>query len=251
MIARPQLFMKFYPAETETMENTIYNTSRRCPGVFSLAACCCFLLLLFCAEIVLAQTFYIKPSAEIPLRRGQGSDYKILAIVPDGTAVTLLEEADSWARVTTEDGKEGWLLKRYLTEEPPPDQLLAQLRRENNELEEEAATLRAENEELAAVNTALRDTLENNEEQLASTTAEYQKLINDTADVIAIKNSLNQSRETITKLQQELGIIAAENKRLDASRNIKWFLAGGGTFIFGCIIGMISSRSKKRKSSLY
>jgi len=242
--------MKFYLLETEPMENTPTHATRRCPAAGSLAACCVVVLLL-CAESVLAQTWYVKPTAEIPLRRGQGSDYKILAIVPDGAAVTLLEEANSWAKVTTKEGKEGWLLKRYLTEQPPLDQVLAELRRENTELEEEAAMLRAENKELVSINTALSDTLDNNKEQLASTTAEYQKLISDTSNVIAIKNSLTQSQETITKLQQELGIVAAENKRLKASRNIKWFLAGGGTLIFGCIIGMISSRSKKKKSSLY
>ena len=242
--------MKFYPAETDYMKNFFFCTIRRF-ATAGYAAACCFILLFLLAETVLAQTWYIKPSAEIPLRRGQGSDYKILAIVPDGAAVTLLEEDDSWARVATEEGKEGWLLKRYLTEEPPLDQQLAELRRENIELQEEAAELRAQNEELVSVNAALRDTLENNKEQLASTTAEYQKLISDTSDVIAIKNSLNQSRETLTRLQQELGTIVAENKRLKASKNIKWFLAGGGTLIFGCIVGMISSRSKKRKSSLY
>jgi SH3 domain protein len=212
--------------------------------------CLAFSLILI-ADISLAQSWYIKPTAEIPLRRGQGSDYKILAIVPDGTAVTIVEEEESWARVTTRDGKEGWILKRYLTQDQPLDQLVESLKKENQALKDKIAEVQAKNEEVSAFNDALHNTLETNKKQLTTTTDKYEKLVKDTSDVIALRNNLNQTAQTATKLQQELGEITAENKRLKASQNIKWFLAGGGTLIFGCIAGMLLSRSKKRKSSLY
>lgn len=202
-------------------------------------------------DLATAQAMYIRPTAEIPLRRGQGSDYKILAIVPDGTAVSILEEEGSWAKVVTEEGKEGWVLGRYLTTEPPLAETLDALQKENSALEEEAVELQARSEELKALNTALQNTLENNKNQLADTTAKYRKLVDDTADVIGIRNNLDKSKQTITRLQQELDSVTAENKRLKASQNIKWFLAGVGTLVFGCIVGMISSKSKKRRSSLY
>ncbi len=216
-----------------------------------LLSSCILLTFVTLVDSALAQTWYIKPTTEIPLRRGQGTDYKILAIVPNGTAVTISEEIESWAKVTTTDGKEGWILKRYLTEEPPLEERFQAMEQQNAQLKEEVALLQAENDKLHALNTALQDTLENNKTELNSTMTEYQKLVEDTSDVIAIKNSLEQSRLVITTLQQELGNATAENERLKAGRNIKWFLAGGGTLIFGCVVGMISARSKKRKSSLY
>ncbi len=213
------------------------------------------ILCVFCMIIVagnsLAQTWYIKPSAEIPLRRGQGTDYRILAIVADGTAVNITEEDESWAKVTTAEGKEGWILKRYLTKDKPLQIVVETLQQENASLSAKLALLQAKNSELKEFNTALQNTLDNNNKELESTTGKYQKLMEDTADVIAIKKNLDQSKQTITKLQQDLGSVAAENKRLTASQNIRWFLAGGGTLIFGCIVGMIFSKSKKRKSSLY
>ncbi len=209
-----------------------------------------FFVILF-ASNSLAQTWYIKPSAEIPLRRGQGTDYRILAIVADGTAVNISEEDESWANVTTAEGKEGWILKRYLTKDKPLQIVVESLQQENASLTAKHALLQAKNTELKEFNTALQNTLDNNNKELESTTGKYQKLMEDTADVIAIKKNLDQSKQTITKLQQDLGSIAAENKRLKASQNIRWFLAGGGTLIFGCIVGMILSKSKKRKSSLY
>jgi SH3 domain protein len=232
------------------MEKARFNPTLH-PGLTSALFLCCMLIMIIFANLALAQTWYIRPASEIPLRRGQGSDYKILAIVPDGTAVSIIEENETWAKVVTDDKREGWILKRYLTEDPPLEIRLDSLQKENTALKATMADLRLKNEELSAFNTAMQNTLDHNQEQLAVTTDKYQELVNDTADVITIKSNLDQSKQTIAKLQQELGSVTAENKRLKASQNIKWFLAGGGTLIFGCIAGMIFSQSKKRKSSLY
>lgn len=209
------------------------------------------LLTLLPPELSLAETLYIKPSAEIPLRRGQGTDYRIVAIVPDGTPVTLVEKTGTWAKIQTEEGKEGWILQRYLTADTPLKERVESLQKENDALAAKFTLLEAKNNELQELNTALQATLDNNKVELESTTGKYEQLMKDTADVIAIKNNLSQSKKAITRLQQDLGNISAENKRLKASQNIRWFLAGGGTLIFGCIVGLISAKSRKRKSSLY
>ncbi len=59
------------------------------------------------APQVLLGAWYVKPSAEVPVRRGQGNDYKIIAVVNSGTEVRILEEKEDWARVRLASGKEG------------------------------------------------------------------------------------------------------------------------------------------------
>ncbi|MFW2366149.1 MAG: hypothetical protein ACN4GW_07010, partial [Desulforhopalus sp.] len=86
---------------------------------------------------------------------------------------------------------------------------------------------------------------------LSEIRAEFQALQDETADVVRIKNDLTASEELVTALRKEMSIVTAENNQLKGNQDIKWFLAGGGTLIFGCIVGVASSRSKKRKSSLY
>lgn len=217
----------------------------------------CSSVLILCGIVILwtnsvqAQTWYVKPTAEIPLRRGQGSDYKILAIVSDGTPVSIIEENETWAKVTTTEGKEGWIIKRYLTRETPLDQVVTNLKAENQTLEQQLTETRAQNEELQRVQEALENTLANHRQELANLAEKHNTLLEDTANVITIKSNLEKSREAITDLQQKIGVVVAENNRLKASQNIRWFLAGGGTLILGCIIGLIISRSKKKKSSLY
>jgi SH3 domain protein len=231
------------------MEKVMTINSLARTRIFTLSSC---FLLLLCATSVLAQTWYIKPTAEIPLRRGQGTDYKILAIVSDGLAVNIVEEDETWAKITTENGEEGWILKRYLTRDTPLDKVVTALRTENNALKEKVNSVEQQNTELQRLKTALEETLANNKSELASTTEKYRSLVEDNENVITMKNELSESRQTVTSLQQKIGAIVAENERLKASQTIKWFLAGGGTLVFGCVVGLLSAKaSKKRKSSLY
>lgn len=200
----------------------------------------------------MAQSWYVKPSSEIPLRRGQGTDYKILAIMPNGTEVTIVEENEPWVKVVTKDDKEGWVLKRYLSLEKPLHEVVATLKKKNADLEETKASITAEKDELTNRNSKLEQDLNNCTADLTEVREQYQTLTQDTADVMLIKKNLTSSREAITKLQTELSAVSKENVQLKSSQDIKWFLTGGGTLIFGCIAGMIFSRSsRKKKSSLY
>ena len=211
----------------------------------------CGAVIILLASSAVAQTWYIKPTAEIPLRRGQGTDYKILAIVSDGMAVSIVEENQGWAKITTESGEEGWILKRSLTQDVPLEKVVSALRSENSTLRQKVTEIEEENAELQRLKNALEKTLANNKSELASTAEKYRDLVQDNENVITMKEDLIESRQTVTTLQQQLGTVVAENERLKASQNIKWFMAGGGTLIFGCIIGLLSAKSRKRKPSLY
>ena len=151
----------------------------------------------------------------------------------------------------TQNGTEGWLLKRYISQEKPLAQLVDALREENVSLKERWNTITGENKEIGSRNEQLQQELNSCVAALSETRDQYQTLQEETADVVRIKNELTASQELITSLRQELGNISAENDHLKDNQNIKWFLAGGGTLIFGWIVGMASSRSRKRKSSLY
>jgi SH3 domain protein len=151
----------------------------------------------------------------------------------------------------TQNGTEGWLLKRYISQEKPLAQLVETLRKENDSLKERWDTITAENKEVGSRNEQLQQELNSCVAALSETRDQFQTLQDETADVVRIKNELATSQELITSLRQQLGTIAAENDQLRDNQSIKWFLAGGGTLIFGCIVGIASSRSRRRKSSLY
>lgn len=208
-------------------------------------------VLFFSVLPALAEVWYVKPSAEIPLRRGMGSDYKITAILQNGTQLSILEENAPWVKVVTPKGKEGWILKRYLEQDKPLNQVVENLRKENASLKEENASISSQMDEITGQNDNLKSDLTARMSELSDTQEQYQTLTRDTADVILLKENFDKSQETIETLKNELNVVTSENDTLRSNQNIKWFLAGGGTLIFGAIVGRTSARSKKRKSSLY
>jgi len=79
---------------------------------------------------------------------------------------------------------------------------------------------------------------------------DFLNLQEDTADVIQTKNDLESALTRVAELQSQTERLEKENQRLGKTDTLKWFLAGGGVFFVGWIIGMISRKSRKKRSSL-
>lgn len=219
--------------------------------VFSLAT---FLLSLTVIAIsvspVSAATWYVKPSAEVPIRSGQGTQFKILSVVPDGLQVDILEEEEPWVKVRTAGGTEGWMLKRYLSSDPPLVLVVASLEEEKAELEEQAEETSRKLEEISVAHTQLEqefDTCLTERDEIHTT---YEALRQDTADVMKIKQSLVNKTQENQDLKLKLAAVEQQNNNLRRNTALMWFLAGGGLLLIGWIIGMMTGRSRKRKSSL-
>ena len=140
-------------------------------------------------------------------------------------------------------------MKRFLSEEPPLNEIVASLR-----IEKEARIQKEieVTQELATITASLSQT----EKDLASTrkdrdrlNAEYLKLQKNTANVVQIKKDFQKTAKENQLLSQKLAAIQTENKSIKNDFAFKWFLAGGGVLLVGIILGNISSRSRRRKSS--
>lgn len=198
-----------------------------------------------------ADTWYVKPSTEVPVRSGQGTEYKILSVVPDGLTVTILEDADPWVKIRTEGGTEGWMLKRYLSKDPPLSGQVVTLQAKNERLEQENGKMLQELEEMSAA-------FSQNQQELNACIAErdeirrnYETLRADTADVITIKRNLSARTGEVEEIRQRLAELERENRNLQKDNSVKWFLAGGLVLVSGWVIGLISGKARRRKSSLY
>lgn len=193
---------------------------------------------------------FVRPSVEVPVRRGQGTDYKIVRLVKDGDQVELLEEDDAWAKIRLKGGVEGWMPKRFLSSDAPPLKLVQMLRTENEQLKQQNTAL---NQEL----TGLKDLQANTGGELSACIAQrdtiegqYEILQADTADVVAIKNKMTATQQEIETVRTTLAAVQQQNNELKRKTSITWFLVGGGVLLFGWIIGVFSGRSRKKRSSL-
>ena len=206
-------------------------------------------IFLFGSEVS-AETWYVKPSAEIPIRSGQGTDYKILSVVPDGLKVEILEEDDPWVKVRTAGGTEGWMLKRYLSGALPLSKVVADLEAQKAKLEENGEKTNRKLVEISAAHSQLEKEFNVCRTERDEIQKTYKALRNDTADVLKIKQNLADKTQENQALKQKMATVEQQNKTLKRNTSLMWFLAGGALLLIGWIIGMMTGRSRKRKSTL-
>ena len=197
-----------------------------------------------------AEIRYVKPTAEIAVRRGQGTEFRIIAMVKDGTTVELIEATDDYAKVRLANGKEGWMLKRFLSNEPPLDKLVVQLQEENAQATSQEEQARADAELLGKRLIEVEEELRNTLVQRDQLENSYSRLEEDTADIVKIKEGMARVSEENNELKSALASVAQENDKLKKKDAINWFLAGAGVLLVGMILGRLTSKSRKRKPSL-
>ncbi len=224
--------------------------TRKIPLLFCIVTSFALGLSTILGPSAFAETLYVKPSAEVVVRTGQGTDYKIVAMVKDGTTVELIEQDKSYMKIRLKNGIEGWMLGRFLSREKPLSEIVSELKKENEflrkekgkavkRLKETAASLKQSQFQLQAL-LSDRDKL----------STDYQRLLDDTADIIQIKKDQKITAEQNKQLREELNLALEENNRLKKDKTMYWFLIGAGVLLAGIIIGKMPGPSRRRKSSL-
>ena len=234
----------------------IYPSGRRKSGRLEVITLVTFTGLLLYFGILLPPAvhsegyYYITPSTEIPIRSGKTQKNRIVAIVPDGARVELLEEDGPWACVRTGSGKEGWMLRRYLSKSPPLRDIVDGLKRKNRDLIKETDTLHSKLAAISSESDECKRQLETCIAQADSTRKSYEILKRDSENVVQIKKMLTDTVRELETARQELATSKQKIHGLENSNNIKWFVAGAGVLLIGWIIGLITGRKKRRRTSL-
>ena len=190
-------------------------------------------VLLLLPLLVVAETRFVE--VEVTLRRGPGTDFGISQMVRSGSPVEVLEtnRAAGWTRVRLGTGTTGWMLTRYLIENPASMQELV------------AAQRRIE--ELTALNREVggeRNRLMNESDKLAEELAKLRDLSSDT---IALESTKNRLEASVTRQEQEVSLLKEENRLLGANVKRDWFLAGGGVLFIGLLLGLVLPRVRWRR----
>jgi len=187
----------------------------------------------------------------IPIRAGRGREYKIMTFLPPGAAVTnFAEEDEEWARVSYGPDKEGWILRRYLTNQKPASLLLATAQRQVEEFKKKVDTLSSTNQEYRRGNTSLLSEVSKLTKKVKTLSHDYEKLKTDSAQFL----ELQEKHETLLKKYKEIKTVYDNQKKnqdlLKRAYTIKWFLSGAAVILIGIIIGMTiqALRNRRRRS---
>jgi len=159
-----------------------------------------------------AKTFYVSDTAlKANVRTGSGFDRRIIAMLPPGTQVTLIREEGGWAEIALEDGRRGWLLKRYLSDRPAWRVTAQKLTTENQRLQQ----------------------------QVNSLSHNHQNLLQ---EKIKLEADLGDESQKVKELQKA-------NDTMKTSYNLRWFLGGAGVLLTGWILGFWMGRMRWRRTS--
>lgn len=210
-----------------------------------------FLTALILPILVQAQNMqYVSDHLIITMRSGQGSQYQILKTLPSGTRLEVLETSDTgYTKVRIADGQEGWVLTRYLIEEPIAKEKLAaaenklqRLREQNNALKEELANLKNSSADLEAERSALLS-------QAESAKADLERLNKVAAQPIVLDKQNRDLKQQNVSLEKELQLMQQENQALKDRSQREWFIAGAGVLLGGMLLGLIIPKLRWRKKS--
>jgi SH3 domain protein len=204
------------------------------------------------------------------LREASGNDSKVIRTLRTGMAVEVLEEQEAYVRIRTREGEEGWVGKQYLTSETPKPVTIAQLNEQIENFKNKLANLGKEKTSLEQLldkdadnhssqlklikekaaeceNQAARTA-----EQLKQMTDKYEMLTAQSKDLVALvaeRDRLLDTNRALNNTQKDLKAeveqLHAENKKLVHNEILYWFLAGGGVFFIGLVIGKYSRRKKR------
>ena len=211
--------------------------------------CMLLVLQLLTPSAALATTKYITDEFEVTMRSGTSTSNSIVKMLESGAAVTVLDEdlASQYSLVQSEDGKQGYVLSRFLMDEPAARQTLAAL---EQRYAEQQSRLDAQADEIRGLETALAQAREDNEALKNTLRASEQELSgvrNAAANTLEILDQNKQLQSVVAQLQQEQARLVEENSELRDTTRLDWFIRGGAVSLIAFVIGILVTRIRWRK----
>lgn len=215
-----------------------------------------FSLLLIAAPMLLpsisaAQTTrYVSDELEITMRNGQGLEFGIRKMLKSGTELTVLENDPSgYSKVRTSDGVEGWVLSRYLNNNPSAREQLAAKEQRIANLELEVASYKEELAQLSSQTSEADDQNMTLKETAQRLSKELDDLRRTASNAVALENENRQLKERLQQIDHEIQSIVIENNTLKDNDAKNWFLIGAAVLFGGMLIGLVMPSLRMRKKS--
>lgn len=197
-----------------------------------------------------AEKAYVTDSFTINFRAGPGIEYRIIAILPSGQPVEVLDSSSEWSRVrlseSGEPPKEGWVLTRYLVSRLPWETRAGSLLAENERLKERLAPVQKNLSEAVRREQDLAGKLRKSTEALQKLEKEYASLKEGSGQYLDLKSTYDTTRSTLESMQKEFQELSKENDRLKSSERNKFFATGALVLLIGLIVGVVFGRQQKK-----
>ena len=208
--------------------------------------------LLLSGEVFSQQTIYIRDMLYVPLRSGQGTQFRIVHKgLVSGTPLAVLEvsEDNTYTKVRTPKGIEGWVQSQYLSKEPSA-------RNQLKLAKVSIASLQSDNDALSKKLSSLHSKDKSTTKQFNTTVSKNEKLekeLQRIKEISAKAIHLNSDNQRLLndnqKLKNELDVVSADNQRLNDEKSSDSFMNGAFAVLIGVMITLMVPRLWPKKSS--
>ncbi len=189
---------------------------------------------------------YVSDVLKLTLRTGPSIENKIISVIDSGQMMEVIKFGDEWSQVQLPNGKEGWVLSRYLTTNETHNIKLERLEAKHKNLMIQAAELLEENNRLKAENKRFSTESKANQKQFVKTQADYEALKAEAAEFITLKANYKRAASQLAEQTAKAKQLEEQLSSLEMNTYIKWFLAGSGVLIVGFLIGFSTKRQRRR-----
>ncbi len=200
-----------------------------------------------------AQAAWVSDEFEVTLRTGPSTSNAIELMVSSGTRLEILEEdaETGYTRVRTSGGTEGWVLTRYLMNEPSAREQLETLSQQLTNANAEGASMTTQ---LGAIRDEY-DTASRTIAELQTDNAALQAQIDDisskAANTLAIDRQNQELQQQLTDAEIQVSVLEQEKEQLVSQSNRNWFMTGAAVVLLGIVLGLILPRMKFQRRSRY
>jgi SH3 domain protein len=209
--------------------------------------------LLAMAVPAVAESVWVTDQFEITLRSGPSTSNSIQLMVGSGTQLEVLErDAETgYTQVRTQGGTEGWVLTRYLMNEPSAREQLATLTSRLTNANSRGTSLNSQLAAIRAEQDAAQRQIETLEGEKAALESELAEIKRTAANVLSINEQNKSLMDQLTAAQIRADTLEQENRALSSQTTRYWFMAGALVLLVGILLGIWLPRIRWQRRSRY
>lgn len=196
-----------------------------------------------------AQDAWITDQLEVPIRSGESNEYRILRFLDSGTKIEVVSRnsATGYSLIRDANGRDGYVLSRYLESEPTAGEQLVALQTRMQQVMDDAQNGAARIASLREQVSTLTDERNSARQELAGVSAELAEIKRVSADAVAIYEANQDLRDRLALLEDETAALRSDNLTLSDDRDKTFMLVGAGLIFAGIVLGLLLPNLRRRR----
>lgn len=205
------------------------------------------IILILTSASAMAATSYISDQLSVNLRRGPSTGYGITKLVQAGTKVQTLSETNGWTKVRTSNGTVGYVLTRFLSDQPAARDRIATIEASNAKLKNENSQLHAALAEALHGSRKMGELKSQLIAENKSLKSQLQQVKQISANAIKLNKQNQQYRQKLLVAQSKVERLRSENEALQSRR--EGMKIGALILIVGVIVGLVLPMFRRRRKN--